>query len=358
MAIKSGKIKRWWLAGHRTLMNLDMLPKILRTAVAVYITKKPVVKQAGIMVDYNCPCRCEFCFADNIRKSGRPSLSHAEISKLIDDFAALGTLSICLTGGEPLVHPEILKYVKQTRRNKMLCSVVTSCVNYSDELWRGLKEAGLNTMYISVDAIGEKHDRFRGVPGIFQKVEKAIAMCRKLKIEFYFNGVVTNENIADGSVYDIVNYCQRNNIEYMILHTSASGRYAHPKYLLSEKNLNEFERIRAMDNVVWEGDLTLGKIGCPAGIQVISVSAFGDVMSCPFIDISFGNIRETPLKEAVEKMWSYDVLGNVTKTCLMGANRRFYQDWLSPLDQDKLPMKIEDHPMKDQKHWGTEDIVK
>ena len=112
MILKTRTIKRWLITLQRIVMNLDMLPKIMNTAWKLYVVKKPVVKQAGIMLSYECPCLCTFCFADNIRKSSRPELSIDEIEKLIEDFARLGTLSICLTGGEPLVYKDVLKIIE------------------------------------------------------------------------------------------------------------------------------------------------------------------------------------------------------------------------------------------------------
>ena len=329
-----------------------MLPKVLSTAFNVYILKKRMVRQAAIAITYECPCQCRFCSAHNIKHSRKQVMGTEEIETLIDQFAALGCLSICFSGGEPLVHGDIIRLVKRVRAKNMFCSIITSCVNYSDTLWEELKKAGVNTFYFSVDGIGEKHDAFRGVPGLFGNIEKAMGKCGELNIEFCFNGVVTNENIADKSVYEIIDYCRKNNVNYYILATSATGKYAEPGHLLTRENLKKFDRIRTMDNVYWEGDTTLLKVGCPAGIQVVFISAFGDVMPCPFIEISFGNIRAVPLKEAVEQMWSYDIFGNITPVCLMGADRRFYDDWLRPLDAGSLPVSINDHPMCNCKKWA------
>jgi MoaA/NifB/PqqE/SkfB family radical SAM enzyme len=329
-----------------------MLPKILRVAFSVYVLRKPVVRQAAIAITYECPCSCEFCSAHNIKQNCKPAMTTAEIENLIDDFAKLGCLSICFSGGEPLSHPDILRMVRRVRDKKMLCSIITSCATYSETLWEELKIAGVNTLYLSVDGIGTRHDTFRGIPGLFGKVEKAMAKARELKIEFYFNGVVTNDNIADRSLYEIIDYCQMHDVKIFILSTSATGRVSDPKFLLTDENLIEFDRIRKMPNVIWEGDTTLTKIGCPAGIQVVFISGFGDILPCPFIEISFGNIREISLKEAVEKMWSYDIFGNVTPVCLMGADKRFYNEWLLPLKDAMLPQNIEDHPLYTCKNWS------
>ncbi len=344
--MKTDKIRNIFVKILRTLQNIEMLPKILYTAWKVYILKDRVVKQAAIAITYDCLCQCKFCSAQNLKESNRQTLSTEDFEVLIDSFARLGTLSICFTGGETLMHKDLTRLVKHVRSRNMLCSIITSCVSYSDALWEELKTAGINTFYISVDGIGDRHDTFRGVPGLFKKVETAIRRCRELDIEFFFNGVVTNDNIRDGSIYEIIEYCQKENIYFMILHTSATGKYSDPKHLLTQENLLEFDRIRKMDNVFWEGDANLNKVGCPAGIEVVFVTAYGEILPCPFIEVSFGNVKESRLEDIVNKMWSYDLFGKITPVCLMGADRRFYDDWLAPLDPKNLPAPIDEHPVQ------------
>jgi len=353
------RLRQIALKVSRLVKNPVLIPRIGRTVLAMYLTTKPVLRQAAIQIHYDCPCACRFCSAALIRKSDKRVMDIAELERLIRELSALGCLSVCFTGGEPLAHPEILRLVSCARKNGMMAQIITSCVTFSEKQWKDLKVAGVNTMYLSVDGIGEAHDRFRGVPGLFAKVEAAIEACRANDIEFYFNGVVTNENIADKSVYTIIDYCRKNDIGYIVLLTSASGKYAQPEHLLTGENREAFELIRRMPNVFWEGDTNLAAAGCPAGAQTIIVSAYGDLMPCPFIEISFGNVREMPLKRALEKMWSYDLFSHVTPRCLMGADRKFYDEWLAPLDRTTLPNPIQTHPMRDSTSWaGTKGIVR
>lgn len=314
---------------------------------------RPYVRQAAIAITYSCPCRCEFCSAYNMQQKPGSLLTTEDIEKLIDDFAELGCLSICFSGGEPASHVDVCRLIRHVRKKGMFCSIITSCVTYSDELWEQMKEAGINTMYLSVDAVGEQHDRFRGVKGLFNKIELAVKKCKELEIEFYFNGVVTNSNIENRDIYRLIEYCQKNNINLIFLLTSANGKYANHNFLLKQENLKEFQKIRKLKNVFWEGDTTLKQIGCPAGIQVVFVSGYGEVLPCPFIEVSFGNVKNEGLARSVQKMWSYRIFGSVTPVCLMGEDREFYNDWLGPLQENEVPLYIEDHPQKNNKDWHS-----
>ncbi|MBW1713529.1 MAG: radical SAM protein [Deltaproteobacteria bacterium] len=108
--------KQALLKVQRALANLDMLPKIARTAAAVYLLRKPVIRQVGIALTYACPCRCPFCSAGNIQESPGQLLTTREIETLIEDFDRLGALSICFSGGEPLLHKDILRLVRLVRK--------------------------------------------------------------------------------------------------------------------------------------------------------------------------------------------------------------------------------------------------
>jgi MoaA/NifB/PqqE/SkfB family radical SAM enzyme len=55
---------------------------------------------------YACNWRCVFCY--NPRRFDLHRLSRADWSEVLDDLRSLGTLTVTLTGGEPLAHPEFL----------------------------------------------------------------------------------------------------------------------------------------------------------------------------------------------------------------------------------------------------------
>ncbi len=61
---------------------------------------------AYLELTYRCNWRCVFCY--NPRHADRRGLSLAEWTEVLDDLRTLGTLSLTLTGGEPLTHPDFV----------------------------------------------------------------------------------------------------------------------------------------------------------------------------------------------------------------------------------------------------------
>lgn len=71
----------------------------------------------------------------------------------IDRLADLGTAMITISGGEPLLHPELEEIVAQQRRRGMLASVITNGYLLTRERIAALNEAGLDYLQISIDNV-------------------------------------------------------------------------------------------------------------------------------------------------------------------------------------------------------------
>jgi GTP 3',8-cyclase len=106
-----------------------------------------------ISVTDHCNMRCIYCMPEDIQF--RPSeelLSSDEIIRLANIFVSMGVDKIRLTGGEPTVHPDIVKIVKQIRANPSVkwITMTTNGVRL-EKLAQPLKEAGLNRVNVSLD---------------------------------------------------------------------------------------------------------------------------------------------------------------------------------------------------------------
>jgi len=84
---------------------------------------------------------------------------------------------------------------------------------------------------------------------------------------------------------------------------------------------------------------------CPAGFEQLYITCYGDVTPCPFIQISFGNIKEKELKDIWLKITRFKAFVIPNKVCLSGQDSNFIETFLDPLQKIKvLPVRAEDHP--------------
>jgi MoaA/NifB/PqqE/SkfB family radical SAM enzyme len=125
-------------------------------------------------VTYRCNFRCRFCNYWIDPMGDRPELSVAEFRTGAAKLAELGSLLISLSGGEPLVRPDIVEVVDAVARWHFPF-VTTNGWFATPELADELFAAGLWGVSISIDyADAERHDRRRGMPGAFGRALAAV----------------------------------------------------------------------------------------------------------------------------------------------------------------------------------------
>src|SRR5256885_679335 len=66
----------------------------------------------------------------------------------------MGTSIITISGGEPLMHPELDKVIRHIRRRGMIAGLITNGFYLNKERTERLNEAGLEHLQISIDNVG------------------------------------------------------------------------------------------------------------------------------------------------------------------------------------------------------------
>jgi len=109
---------------------------------------------------------------------GLERLSVIEIERVIDDFAAIGTSGLGITGGEPLLCQDTLHYIRYAKAKGLLTHLSSNGMLVDDAMADAIVESGVDAVGISVDGIDAKtHDSLRGYDGSF---DKALGALQKL----------------------------------------------------------------------------------------------------------------------------------------------------------------------------------
>jgi len=111
---------------------------------------------------HRCNLDCVYC--DKVDPKS-PQMETAAALQLLDELAALGTLSVCFDGGEPLVHPGIEPLVRRAKTHGMRVSMSTNGMLLHRKP-RVLD--GVDVVKISIDGPAHVHDAGRG-RGSFDK---------------------------------------------------------------------------------------------------------------------------------------------------------------------------------------------
>jgi len=111
-------------------------------------TGHPVL--AHVIPMRRCNLACGYC--NEYDDYSKPVPADVMFSRL-DKLADLGTTAIIISGGEPLMHPEIEQIIKKIRRRGMLACLITNGYLLTREKIQGLNKAGLEYMQISIDNV-------------------------------------------------------------------------------------------------------------------------------------------------------------------------------------------------------------
>jgi MoaA/NifB/PqqE/SkfB family radical SAM enzyme len=115
-------------------------------AKALASTKHPVL--VHIIPMRRCNLDCGYCNEyDNVSKP----VPLEEMKKRLDILADMGTSIITISGGEPLMHPEVEEIIRHIRKRGMIAGMITNGFLLSKERIGTLNEAGLEHLQISID---------------------------------------------------------------------------------------------------------------------------------------------------------------------------------------------------------------
>ena len=117
-------------------------------AKALASTKHPIL--VHIIPMRRCNLDCGYCNEyDNVSKP----VPLEEMQKRLDILADMGTSIITISGGEPLMHPELEEIIRHIRKRGMIAGMITNGFLLSKERIGTLNEAGLEHLQISIDNV-------------------------------------------------------------------------------------------------------------------------------------------------------------------------------------------------------------
>lgn len=136
-----------------------------------------------ISLTEKCNLRCQYCMPEEgVKLTPRAQLlSTAEILTIARLFVHEGVDKIRLTGGEPLIRPDVVDIIAELKKLKGLktIAVTTNGMNLARSLPR-LKEAGLSHINISLDTLVPAKFEFivrrKGFHKVMEGIDKAIEL--------------------------------------------------------------------------------------------------------------------------------------------------------------------------------------
>jgi MoaA/NifB/PqqE/SkfB family radical SAM enzyme len=111
-------------------------------------SRHPVL--AHIIPMRRCNLACAYC---NEYDNYSDPVPTEEMLRRLDKLADLGTSVITISGGEPMMHPEIYEIVAHIRRRRMIAGLITNGFYLTPEKIKRFNDAGLEYLQISIDNV-------------------------------------------------------------------------------------------------------------------------------------------------------------------------------------------------------------
>ena len=140
-------------------------------------------------VTFRCNLKCGYCYRQYFNRKDQ-DFSTQQLLGLIDDLGKMGTRSITLGGGEPLIREDIGQIIERVKANGMECGFNTNGVLVPKRL-KELKQADM--ICVSLDGPKEMNDRNRG-EGSFEKIMAGIEAAIAAGIKVHTTTVLTRYN--------------------------------------------------------------------------------------------------------------------------------------------------------------------
>ena len=273
-----------------------------------------------------CNMRCEHC-GSAAGKARPDELTRDEMLRVCDELGELECERVTLLGGEPLVHPHWRDVARRIRDNGYLANVITNgWTLHRQSVCDQLAEAQLSIVGISIDGLGEAHDRIRARPGSFERILLGIDNLKQRQVPVAVATVITNDSMDDlERLYQVL--LEKRVRVWQLQVGNPLGRLDPDdpviisparlpellSFIMEKKAGDDDIRIDIADNVgyygAWEDrgirQHRQGKFqyweGCHAGIQAMGLDSNGDVKGCQSLpstpEFIEGNVRQRPLAE-------------------------------------------------------------
>lgn len=282
-----------------------------------------------------CDLHCKFCFADS-HKAWDNELSTEEVYALIDNVAEAGTNAIVFGGGEPTLRQDLRDVMSYAARYKgMFVALNTHGQHLNRTYVRGLANAGVSQVKVSVDGLRESHDWNRG-SGTWDNCIQALKNCVDVGIpSVIWIATISQKNFDE--MPQMVKMAMDMGVDICMVQLFPGGRWkGRDDLMLKREQVRDWQRFMVEQQQVygWRriqfedryqicedchalevaanpfrlGDFTDTPCGCITGIWQYIITADGKVVIGDIItpELEIGDLR----KQRLSEIWHNSELAN------------------------------------------------
>jgi MoaA/NifB/PqqE/SkfB family radical SAM enzyme len=288
------------------------------------------VQAMSLEITHRCVARCLMCNIWRI-PNDVPDLSMSTWMGLLSSHQLSDLRELDITGGEPFLREDLVELVraavglKERNLRKLRSVAVTTNGLLTDAVLEGveallpaLTEKGVDlVMVCALDGVGDIHSRIRNFKDAWLRVDETIQGLRRLRethpeLVVGLKTTVIPDNVdeldriagyaASNSLFTIISPCIITEGRYLNVDRAGDLRFTqeHVAKMIRFFRSRKFQwsfHAQALAEYYERGVM---KKPCTCGFNYFFVRSTGEVLPCPLLNRSVGNIREQSLEEMLE----------------------------------------------------------
>lgn len=336
---------RW----HKPVLTLHLMKKTIEGI----ILRKSVPRQIEIALDYACNLNCSHCSSKILMKSHKEILQPEHYKRLYEELKGMGIVSYIFTGGEPLVFADrLLEIIRIFEPEKNLITIQSNATLLTSEMAGRLKNAKVDTIIASLDSFHVDDDE-NAIQ--LENADKTIRLVREYGMNILFVTVLTHSNLRSDVLNQLIQFAKERNIILFFNVAVPVGSWAGNKdiILTPDDQIYLRELTKKHPHTRFDFATNFSGFGCPAFKERLYITPYGDILGCPFLQISFGNIKMgDTITLARRQAMQSAYFDHYHKLCLAAEDREFMGFYLPmynrmsgelPIPYEKISKEIEEN---------------
>jgi len=144
-----------------------------------------------------CNLTCKHCYSISADKDFSGELSTREVFAVMDDLKAFHVPVLILSGGEPLLRPDIFDIARRAKAMGFYVGLSSNGTLVNAENVAEIAATGFNYVGISLDGLRATHDKFRRKEGAFDAALNGLRLCRDAGAKVGMRFTLTQDNAHD-----------------------------------------------------------------------------------------------------------------------------------------------------------------
>lgn len=272
---------------------------------------------------YRCNMKCKHCL------NGDPvsftELDLKDINEIFTQLKQMKIFSINFSGGEPLLRDDIFDVLKSASELHFGVRLSTNGLLLDQDYLKTLRDLEVYCLQISLDGLGDTHDKFRGINGAYEKTVESLRMASEMGFYTTMSTMIIRDNAHEiGALLDLAVSLGVSSFKLNSFVPMGRGSSSQNDLVMSKQGLRDLAAelivkkqqyadkisiqmdalfpwlLNSQDrsDILVKGLVPDKKLKCSAGYTTLVISPDGAVYPCPYLtEFPIGNVRDNSLHD-------------------------------------------------------------